>query len=161
MATKRSKKKQQNDLAEMAKEATEAGMTYGKYVERLTIEKQMKESQKARNEKQERCITEACKECGLAGSVIWFSGEMKPQTHAQKIMREIVSKDTFPAKISFMFCDELDMCFFFGPDGTPRCSYSGTAKVGSEDIKHNIVEAFQKAEQVLEKMRTLYAKSER
>lgn len=50
----------------MAKEATEAGMTYGKYVERLTIEKQMKESQKARNEKQERCITEACKECGLA-----------------------------------------------------------------------------------------------
>lgn len=66
MATKRSKKKQQNDLAEMAKEATEAGMTYGKYVERLTIEKQMKESQKARNEKQERCITEACKECGLA-----------------------------------------------------------------------------------------------
>lgn len=159
MATKRSKKKQQNDLAEIAKEATEAGMTYGKYIERLTIEKQTKESQKARNEKQERCITEACKECGLGGSVIWFSDDIKPHTPAQKIIREIVNKNTFPSKISFMFCDELDMCFFFGPDGAPRCTYSGTAKAGSDDIRHNIVAAFEKAEKVLDMMQALYTQS--
>ena len=72
------------------------------------------------------------------------------------MMREIINKETFPAKISFMFCDELDMCFFYGSDGTARCTYSGTAKAGSDDIKHNLVMAFKTAEQVLEKMQSLY-----
>lgn len=121
----------------------------------------MKEVQKRLNEKRERCIVEACKEAGLGDKITWFSDEVKPKTPAQKIMQEIVNRTEFPAKISFMYCDELDMCFFFGPDGTPRCTYSGTAKAGSDDIKRNLAAAFKTAEVVLDKMQTLYAKSGR
>lgn len=144
------------ELVEVAVEARKSGMSYGKYVAKRMIKEQMREIRKTSQEKQEKCIEIACKECGLGSQAVWFSKDLRPTTPAQKMMQEIINKETFPAKISFMFCDELDMCFFYGPDGTARCTYSGTAKAGSDDIKHNLVMAFKTAEQVLEKMQSLY-----
>ena len=149
------KKRADSNLQALAKEARKAGMSYGKYVQLKYVEEQMKEKEQLKATKQAEHIQKACLECGLAGTITWFSKDLKPTTPAGQIMREIKNRPDFPAKTSFMFCEELDMCFFYGSDGAARCSYSGTAKVGSEDIKHNIVAAFKTAEKVLEKMQEL------
>ena len=156
---RRKPKKQKNsDLLEVAKEARKAGMSYGKYVQQKYLEEQMKEKEKIKLTKQAEHIQKACLDCGLGGRVTWFDDSIKPTAPAYKIMREIKNRHDFPAKLSFMHCDELDMCFFYGPDGTARCSYSGTAKAGSDDIRHNIIMAFKTAEQVLDKMQELAIK---
>lgn len=153
----RQKKQPNCELLETVKMADKAGLSYGKFVEKKYLEKQMNEKQ---NERQAEYIRLACKENGLAGSITWFPKEIKPTTPAQKIMVEIVNRPTFPAKCSFMYCDELDMCFFYGPDGSARCSYSGEAKVGSKDIRQNIVKAFKTAEKVLNRMQALISHNE-
>ena len=155
---KQSKKEPDNSLQAVAKEARLAGMSYGKYVQQKYVEKMMKEKEQLKITKQAEHIQKACLECGLSGNITWISDHLKPTTPAGKIMMEIKNRSDFPSKISFMFCDELDMCFFYEADGTARCSFSGATRAGSEDIKHNIVSAFKIAEKVLEKMEELAVK---
>lgn len=152
------KKRADSNLQALAKEARKAGMSYGKYVQQKYLEEQMKEKEKIKLTKQAEHIKKACLDCGLGGRVTWFDDSIESTAPAHKIMREIKNRHDFPAKLSFMHCDELDMCFFYGPDGTARCSYSGTAKAGSDDIRHNIIMAFKTAEQVLDKMQELAIK---
>ena len=62
----------------------------------------------------------------------------------------------FPVKNSYMFCDTLDMCFFFGPGDTPKVAYAGHAGADERDITEGkLVEAFRKADTVLRAMKRL------
>ncbi len=57
-----------------------------------------------------------------------------------------------------MFCDTLDMCFFYGgPQGNiPYMTYAGYVTAGSPDITEGkLLEAFQKADAVLRAMKRL------
>lgn len=156
MAARR--KEPNSELLRTAKEAKKAGMSYGKYQaekylrEQAEMKQKMKENEAAKLEKQAACIQRACEECGISGKILWYSNDRKPGTPAAKIAWDISRKKSFPTKTSFMFCDELDMCFFYSSDGTARVSYSGTAKAGSEDIKYNLISAFQKADEILDLM---------
>ena len=163
MVGKVKKKKEPNEeLLAAAIEARAAGMTYGQYQAKKYLKEQaeqMRKEREAREEallkKQAEYIQAACQEAGIGGHAILFTGGIKPTTPAQKIAAEIVGKNEFLAKISFMYCDELDMCFFYDRTGAARMSYSGAAKAGSDDIRHNLVMAFKTAEIVLDKMQEL------
>ena len=62
----------------------------------------------------------------------------------------------FPMKNSYMFCDTLDMCFFYGPGDTPKVAYAGHAGADERDITEGkLVEAFRKADAVLRAMKRL------
>lgn len=156
------KKKPNEELLKVAAEARAAGMTYGEYTAKRYLEMQMEQKRKQREEeekitqeRQRKHIEEACKEAGLGGHVTWFSDSIKPTTHATSMAADILRKKNFPAKCSFMFCDELDMCFFYSQDGIARVTFSGETKAGSEDIRHNIIMAFKTAEKVLDIMQDL------
>lgn len=59
-----------------------------------------------------------------------------------------------PVKNSYMFCDTLDMCFFYGPGDTPKVAYAGHAGADERDITEGkLVEAFRKADTVLRAMK--------
>ena len=166
-----------------AKAAREAGMTYGQYMARDYLPKPKKaEAEELEPPKETKakaapaksktgkkideqmrmlwrakCIIEACEENGIGTTVTWISKGNKPHTPAGKIMKEILSgKEEFPTKFSFMYCDELDMHFFFDNDGRARISYSGTTSAGTKDITGGLAKAFETAGKVLNRMQELY-----
>lgn len=156
------KKKEPNEeLRKLAHEAQEAGTTYGQYTAKKYLEEQMaiKEREAKKIEllatKQAENIQLACLENDLGGSITWFSAKRKPHTEAEKIASKHKSKPNFPSKVSFMYCDELDMCFFYDTSGNACVTYSGIARAGSGDIREGLVKAFQIAEKVLDRMQEL------
>lgn len=143
-------------LPEVAKEASDAGMTYGKYVGLKYIEEHAQTVQHTLDEKSADCIRRACEACGVDGHVVWFSDQIKPNSPDQRIAAATLNRKNFPAKVSFMYCDGLDMCFFYGPNGKAYCSYSGLTTAGSDDIKGNIIKAFETAKKILDYMTKYY-----
>ena len=156
MARKKQNEQPAASLPEVAKEATDAGMSYGKYVGLKYIEEHAQTVQHTLDEKSADCIRRACEACGIDGHVVWFSNQIKPNSPDQKIAASTLNRNNFPAKVSFMYCDGLDMCFFYGPGGKAYCSYSGLTSAGSEDIRSNLVMAFKTAEKILDYMEKFF-----
>lgn len=156
----RKKKEPNAELLKTVAEAKAAGMSYGQYQAKKFIEEEMARKEELKQKKQAEHIETACREAGLGGHVMNFGkNHFKASTEAQKIMMEqFASGKVVPAKTSFMYCDELDMCFFYSASGKACCSYSGITKAGSDDIEHNIVQAFKSAKAVLDRMQELYIK---
>ena len=155
MAGRKKKKPSNDELLELAKKAREVGMSYGQYTAKLYMEEQIAMKRQEKIEKQIEYMKIACREAGLSEHITLFSKDIKPTAPAAAMAAEIIGRKDFPAKCSFMYCDELDMCFYYGSDGTARMAYSGETKAGSDDIKHNLVMAFKTAEKVLDKMQEL------
>lgn len=156
----RKKKEPNAELLKTAAEAKAAGMSYGQYQAKRFIEEEMARKEELKQKKQAEHIETACREAGLGGHVICFGKDgYKTHTEAQKIMmKQFAPGKAVPAKTSFMYCDELDMCFFYSANGKACCSYSGITKAGSDDIEHNIIQAFKSAKAVLDRMQELYIK---
>lgn len=80
-------------------------------------------------------------------------------TWAEKIsVRFRDGRQPRPVKNSYMFCDTLDMCFFYGgpQHDIPYMTYAGYVTAGSPDITEDkLVEAFNKAGAVLRIMKRL------
>lgn len=155
MGKKKKKQSSEEALREVAAQARQAGMSYGKFTALQYLKEQTKMKQRIDAAKQAEIIAKACREYELDGSITWFTKNLKPRTHAEKIAAECFDKKEFPAKTSFLFCDELDMCFFFSANGTARVAFSGTSPAGSADITKNFIMAFRTAEKVLERMQEL------
>ena len=156
----RKKKEPNAELLKTAAEAKAAGMSYGQYQAKRFIEEEMARKEELKQKKQAEHIETACREAGLGGHVMNFGkNHFKASTEAQKIMMEqFASGKVVPAKTSFMYCDELDMCFFYSANGKACSSYSGITKAGSDDIEHKIIQAFKSAKAVLDRMQELYIK---
>ena len=76
------------------------------------------------------------------------------QTWAEKIAVRFKGKDPLPVKNSYMYCDTLDMCFYYEPDGTPGMTYAGYVTADSADIKDGkLMEAFRKAREAEKEMK--------
>lgn len=77
------------------------------------------------------------------------------ETLAEKIAVQFMQAgQQLPVKNSYMFCDTLDMCFFYGPGDTPKVAYAGHAGADERDITEGkLVEAFRKADTVLRAMK--------
>lgn len=103
-------------------------------------------------EKQAEIIAWACRINGLDGHIKWIKRNLDCNTWAEKIADRFRKKE-FPVKNSFMFCETLDMCFFFEPKSGLACmTYAGYAYAGSNDIKENLKIAFSKADHILTMM---------
>lgn len=172
-------KPNKEQLIKTAKAARDAGMTYGQYKAEEYLSKQKKKPEASDKEDQswkwdaimERIkksvdeqtlvlhqaekIKQACKDCGISTGLTWYSIEQEPTTPAAILAKAFAGKSEFPTKTSFMYCDELDMCFFYSHDGKARLTYSGTATAGSSDINGGIVNAFISASKILDRMQQL------
>ena len=106
--------------------------------------------------KQAELIHNACRECGLDGHVKWIEGKQDVQSWAEKIAERFRNKRNMPIKNSYMYCDQLDMCFFYTEWDLPVVTYAGYAGVNDTDITQGkLGQAFRKAREVLEAMRRL------
>ena len=67
------------------------------------------------NEKQAELIAIACKESGLDGHIKWIDRSSDAHTWAERIANGIRLRNgkRLPVKNSYMYCDTLDMCFFY------------------------------------------------
>lgn len=106
------------------------------------------------NEQQAKLITAACKEAGLDGHIRWIEGKKQADTWAEKIAIRFKDGNPLPVKNSYMYCDTLDMCFFYNEAGTPFMTYAGYVTADSKDITEGkLLEAFRMARQVLSTMK--------
>lgn len=108
-------------------------------------------------ERQAELISKACKEAGLDSHIRQIERRKDAQTWAEKIAVQFMQAgQQLPVKNSYMFCDTLDMCFFYGPGDTPQVAYAGYTTAGSPDTTEGkLVEAFRKADTVLRLMKKL------
>lgn len=114
-------------------------------------------------EQKEKIIQEACKAAGLASHIKWIREKRDANTMAEEIAvrhlkREKGPRYKSPVKSGYMYCDTLDMTFYFDAADTPSVAFAGYATVNSKDIQSGALKAaFEKAEQVLALMRELTA----
>lgn len=108
-------------------------------------------------ERQAELIRKACRAAGLDSHVRVIKRKKDATTWAEKIaVRFMRDGQQLPVKNSFMYCDTLDMCFFYGPADTPFFTYAGYAMAHSPDNAEGLlVEAFRKAGDVLHEMKLL------
>lgn len=107
-------------------------------------------------EKQAQLIERAFKEAGLDCHITWHNRKSDAYTWAERIsIRFFESGQPRPVKNSYMYCDTLDMCFFYGGTAgdVPYMTYAGYVNAGSPDIMQGkLVKAFQTANTVLQNM---------
>lgn len=107
-------------------------------------------------QRQAELIAAACKEAGLDGHIKWIEKKAHAQTWAERLAERFRGSRKLPVKNSYMYCDTLDMCFFYSEAGTPYMTYAGYVTVDSKDIiEGKLLEAFRKARQVLSTMKEL------
>lgn len=107
-------------------------------------------------QRQAELIGAACKEIGLDGHIRWIEERKQAHTWAEKIAMRFKANNAIPVKNSFMYCDKLDMCFFYNEAGTPFMAYAGYVTADSNDITEGkLLEAFQKARRLLSTMKKL------
>lgn len=106
------------------------------------------------SEKREaKIIAVACERAGYDSHIRWITNKRAANTWAEKVaMRFKLDKIPLPVKSSYIYCDTLDMCFFFVSGKYPAFSYAGYATVGSADARYGLVEAFEKANLILNYM---------
>ena len=108
-------------------------------------------------ERQAELISVACKQAGVDSHIRWIERRKEAQTWAEKIAVQFMrAGQQFPVKNSYMFCDMLDIRFFYGPGGTTQVAYAGYTTAASADFAEGkLVEAFRKVDIVLRPMRNL------
>lgn len=109
--------------------------------------------------RQAQLIEKACIEAGVDSHITWHEHKSDAHTWAERIsVRFMDGRQPRPAKNSYMYCDTLDMCFFYGgPTGdTPYITYAGYATAGSPDITEGkLTAALERANTVLQAMKRL------
>lgn len=75
-------------------------------------------------EQQEQAIIQACKEFDLDCHITQFEHKKDLSTWADKIMSRWFRK-SMPFKRTYMYCERLDINFFFSEDGTAMFTYAG------------------------------------
>lgn len=107
---------------------------------------------------EERLISTACKEAGLDSHIRWIKRAKDAGTWAERIAERFREGRDMPVKNSYMYCDTLDMCFFYDRAEKPHMTYAGYATASSPDITEGkLVKAFEKAQEVLKAMSRLAA----
>ena len=91
-------------------------------------------------------LAEAAKKCGLDAHISYLNKKADLKTWADKVIKTFYRKG-MAIKRSYMFCDTLDMTFFYLPNGKAVYSYSGYASQ-HDATEERIVNAFKKANEM-------------
>lgn len=122
----------------------------------------MAEKQILPPELQEKIIEAACKTANLGAHITKITSKSSASTWAERIAVQYRAGNTaMPVKNSYMYCDTLDMCFFFLNGHTPAVAYAGYAVALSADATGGLVNAFAKANEVLRYMVEYQKKEEK
>ena len=106
--------------------------------------------------KQAELIHTACVESGLDGHIKWIEQHKDAHTAAERLADTSRNYRVLPVKNSYMYCDSLDMCFFYSRHNNASLAYSGCTLYASTDIKDGkIIKAFELATKVLARMQEL------
>ena len=98
-------------------------------------------------------IEAACKAANLDAHITRITAKSRAVTWAEKLaVRFKLDREDLVVKNSYMYCDALDMCFFFLNGRTPAFAYAGYTVVRSADANGGLVKAFAKADEVLRYM---------
>lgn len=109
-------------------------------------------------DQQKDIIERACKLANIGAYTTEIKAEADAHTWAERIAAQYKDKRLpMPIKNSFMYCDTLDMCFFFLRGETPAVAYAGYTTAISSDATGGLVNAFAKANEVLRYMREFQA----
>lgn len=104
-------------------------------------------------EQQVVAIEAACKAANLDAHITRITAKSRAVTWAEKLaVRFKLDREDLVVKNSYMYCDALDMCFFFLNGRTPAFAYAGYTVVRSADANGGLVKAFAKADEVLRYM---------
>ena len=107
------------------------------------------------HEREAEIIAAACKEHGLDTHIKWIPKKSEAYTRAEQIAHQFSGGKRQPVKSSYMYCDTLDVCFFFA-GANPSFSFSGYVTQGVGDLENGrLIEAIQTAKKVLDTMRRM------
>lgn len=91
----------------------------------------------------------AMREADLDGHIKVIERRSEADTWAEKIADRFREQE-LPVKNSYMFCDTLDMCFFYDTNLKATFTYAGYSTVGQPDIMQGkLQKAFSKAKELL------------
>ena len=86
-------------------------------------------------EQQVAAIEAACKAANLDAHITRITAKSRAATWAEKIAARFkLDREDLVVKNSYMYCDALDMCFFFLNGRTPAFAYAGYTVVRSAEI---------------------------
>ena len=105
------------------------------------------------HELQVNAIAAAAKKCKLdAHIIVAYRKNDCGYTWANKIMGRWYRRK-MPYKNSYMFCDTMDLCFFFNENNEPMYTYAGYADLERDAREDKNVDAFKKANLMLKYMK--------
>lgn len=111
---------------------------------------------------QEAIIKKACERANLGTHIKLITSKKEVATWAERIAIQYRKpRCVMPVKNSFMYCDTLDMCFFFLRGHTPAVAHAGYTTAFSKDAAGGLAHAFAKADEVLRYMVELKAWEEK
>lgn len=93
-----------------------------------------------------KALEMSAKQCGLDAHICYMENKSNLQTLADKIIGRFFRKG-MAIKRSYMWCDTLDMTFFFLENGEAVYAYSGYADK-RDASEEKIVNAFRKANEM-------------
>lgn len=112
-------------------------------------------------ELQAELIGKAAREVGLDGHCKVLESKKDAVTWAEQIAKRFRLKQQVVVKTSYMYCDTLDMCFFYTEFDRAAFAYSGYSTVVSADvIDDKLPKAFELAKKLLMAMDRLVKESE-
>ncbi len=102
------------------------------------------------NELQHKALELACKNCSLSSHIAWTEYKKDLSTWSDRIMGRWFRKG-IPHKKSYMYCDTLDMNFFYDEEGRPTMTYAGYSKTIKEC--ESVINAFELSKKMLREMK--------
>ena len=106
--------------------------------------------------KYEEILTQVCEEFKLDAHIKPLHSKKDVHTLAEKAATGHLNyvRD-MPVKNSTMYCNGLDMCFYF-ECGVPSFSFAGHTSIDRSDVKNgSLVEAFETAVKIITRMQEL------
>lgn len=98
---------------------------------------------------QEEAFISACEKLDLCSHITEFNSKKDASTFADKIAINSFYKGMCVKK-SYMYCNSLDMTFFFNRDGKSDFTYAG--RYNKNDTPEKMYEVFKKANELLSAM---------
>ena len=104
-------------------------------------------------EQQAKAISEAAKKLNLSTHITILQYKKDLHTWADRILARFFRKE-MPIKRSYLFCDSLDVDFFFTADGEAAFTYAGYADRRDLDDE-KLIKAMHMAKQMREEMQKI------
>lgn len=81
-------------------------------------------------EQQESMLHRAARSSNMDGHIV----ATPPATMAERAMTRFGGKASTPRKNSYLYCDSVDACFFYGPTDAPTVTFTVRWTYGAKDL---------------------------